>query len=71
VNLAILVGRLASVSSWRNWYVTRRGRRPGAGGGHPGIDQVSCACEMVRINPHVLGRILAVADIPNRLRAQA
>ncbi len=56
-----LAARLAAVFSGVNWYVANIGRRPSAEDGHPGVDEVRAACEVVRFHLHELGRIIAIA----------
>ncbi len=59
---AELAARLAAVFSAADWYVANLGRRPGAEDGHPGLDEVRYASQVVRFHLDELGRILAIAS---------
>ena len=58
---AEVAARLAAVFSGVDWYVDNPGRKPGVEDGHPGLDQVRAACEVVRFHLYELGRIIAIA----------
>ena len=58
---AELAARLAAVFSGVDWYVANPTGTPGAEDGHPGLDEVRAACEVVRFHLGELGRILEIA----------